>query len=199
MEEDIKIPNVPLMPPSAVERLERALKVSSCYMEYGSGGSTHLASYLGVPAVISIESDAEWLRALENNLKPTPKSRHILLHADIGPTVAWGHPADSSGWRNWHEYPLAGWKACRTHFLSPDLILIDGRFRKACFYASLIFGKPGTVVLFDDYGDRVGYHGVEIFCRPTAMHDRMAEFIIPSFVDKELLWLALLGAVSDPG
>ena len=47
---------------------------------------------------------------------------------------------------------------------TPDLILIDGRFRVLCFLTSLKFSPKGTKILFDDYRDRQFYHIVEEFC-----------------------------------
>lgn len=102
----ITIPDKPVMPPSAVERLERALAQSACYLEFGSGGSTAMANRLGVPVSISVESDKAWLETLSAGLIITPNVRRFFLHADIGPTREWGHPVNESKWRRWHEYPL---------------------------------------------------------------------------------------------
>jgi len=197
MPESINIPDKPIMPAAAVARLERALAQSECYLEYGSGGSTSMANRLGVPVSISVESDKAWLETLKAGLILTPSVRRIFLHADIGPTREWGHPVDESKWRAWHEYPLGAWRACRAESLDPDVVLIDGRFRKACFYATLIFGRPGATILFDDYDNRPFYRDVEDFVRPSAMYDRLAEFTVPDIADKNSLWLAFADAVTD--
>lgn len=76
-------------------------------------------------------------------------------------------------------------------------MLIDGRFRKACFYAALIFGRPGATVLFDDYQNRQHYREVEYYVRPSAMYDRLAEFVVPEIVDKTALWMSFTEAVTD--
>ena len=187
----------PHMPPAAVARLEKAFATATCYLEYGSGGSTVLANELQVPTTVSVESDKEWLQKLKSQISSTPEKERVFIHADIGPTGAWGNPVDDTHWRAWHHYPLAGWKECGSRALSPDLVLIDGRFRAACFYATLIFARTGSIILFDDYGDRPFYHEVERSVRPSAMHDRMAEFVVPSIEDKTPLWLAFADAVPD--
>jgi len=197
MSEPINIPDKPIMPAAAVARLERALAQSECYLEYGSGGSTSMANRLGVPVSISVESDKAWLETLKAGLILTPSVRRIFLHADIGPTREWGHPVDESKWRTWHEYPLGAWRTCLAESLDPDVVLIDGRFRKACFYATLIFGRPGATILFDDYENRPFYQEVEKFVRPSLMYDRLAEFTVPEIADKNTLWLAFADAVTD--
>lgn len=187
----------PHMPEQAVTRLEQALRSASCYLEHGSGGSTVLADTIGTPTTISVESDKEWLGRLQKQIVSGPEKLRVFLHADIGPTGEWGHPVDEGRWRQWHRYPLMGWTECAARGLSPDLILIDGRFRVACFYAALIFGQPGAVILFDDYADRPFYHEVERLVRPAHMHDRMAEFVIPEGLDNTSIWLAFTDAVTD--
>lgn len=194
---EFKIPSVPAMPHDAVARLEQGLRSSRSYLEYGSGGSTALALRSGIQALICVESDQAWLAQLKASLPPADQVQCHFIHADIGPTKEWGHPVDHSRWPQFHTYPLAGWLTAKAEGLEPDLVLIDGRFRRACFYSALIFAAPGTVVLFDDYSDRRFYHSVERLCRPVAMHDRMAEFIIPADVDKTSAWLAFTQAVTE--
>lgn len=193
----VSLPSAPRMPEPAVARLRQLLEKSSCYLEYGAGGSTVLANALGVPVSISVESDSAWLDVLRREMAVTPPAERVFLHADIGPTGEWGHPVNEDMWRSWHNYPLMGWKECAAHFLSPDLVLIDGRFRMACFYAAMIFARPGTIILFDDYADRPFYHGLERHLRPAALHDRMAEFEVPDRVSTDLLWLAFVDAITD--
>jgi hypothetical protein len=38
--------------------------------------------------------------------------------------------------------------------VKPDLVLINSRFRLACFMHSLLAADPGTPLLFDDYTNR---------------------------------------------
>lgn len=184
------------MPPLARERLRAALQGSECYLEYGSGGSTLLASEIGVARIVSVESDPDWLEAVARAGEGGPGER-ILLHADIGPTGEWGHPTSDAEWRRWRRYPLIGWEVCQSRNLAPDVVLIDGRFRVACLYAALLFARPGTCILFDDYLNRPRYHGVETILRPQAMHDRLAEFVRPQTLDRDTVWLALMEAVAD--
>ncbi len=192
------IPRAPHMPEAAVARLRSLLDGCRGYLEYGSGGSTVMAGELGAPFTVSVESDGDWLAALRPALDGAAGER-ILVHADIGPTGEWGHPVSEQHWRRWHAYPLLGWETCRVRGLVPDLVLIDGRFRRACFYASLLFAWPGTRILFDDYADRPTYHSVEDFLKPVALHDRMAEFVTPTSIDRDAVWRALIEATTDKG
>jgi hypothetical protein len=145
-------------------------------LEYGSGGSTVLASRMNNKKVFSVESDLNWAKSLRSALSirfPECKSTHVH-HVDIGATKAWGYPVDDSQWKNYHNYALDIWD--QSFFEHPDLILIDGRFRLGCFAAALLKVKKPTTVLFDDYFDRPEYHAAEKYCAVSEKAGRMAEF-----------------------
>lgn len=144
-------------------------------LEYGSGGSTVLASEMPGKTVFSVESDRRWTRMMQAYFDKAGTASPVhLRHVSIGKTGKWGRPVDHAGFRHYHEYPLAIWDA--PEFTAPDCVLIDGRFREACFYAVMMRCTKKTVVLFDDYGDRPRYHAVERFAKPVEMRGRMAKF-----------------------
>ncbi len=60
----------------------------------------------------------------------------------------------------------------------PELILIDGRFRVACFLYSLLKAFPGSKIIFDDYRNRPHYQVVEEFIKPTELYGNQALFIV---------------------
>src|SRR5690606_11143736 len=114
--------------------------------------------------VTSIESDWKVLRAVKHaTAARNADDRISLLFADIGPTGDNSFPVDDENFRHWHRYPVEPWHHCASRGQRPDLVLIDGRFRRACFLSSRIFAAPGTQILFDDFADRAHYHGVERF------------------------------------
>ena len=78
--------------------------------------------------------------------------------------------------------PMAGrcFEAPFSEGFSPDVVLIDGRFRVACFLYALIHTKPGTVIIFDDYADRPEYHVVEEVISPVEVDQRQAKFVRPN-------------------
>jgi hypothetical protein len=172
------IPRKPHMELEGLELLTSRLSESSCFMEYGAGGSTVLAGELGVSTVYSVESDRGFLDAVKGAVAETASGPTLIDHyVDIGPTAEWGNPKDSSKAANWPLYASSIW--CRIlegGSAQPDLVLIDGRFRVACFLATLHFSKPGTTILFDDYHDRPNYHVVEKYLKPINRAGRMAEF-----------------------
>jgi len=194
------IPSTPHMPVQGIARVEQLMAQSKCYLEYGTGGTTMTANRLGVAQIIAVESDWLWMQSLRAALaeEANPGSSTHLLHIDIGPTGDWGFPRTDTGWKQYRDYSLTPWEYCREHQLAPDLVLIDGRFRSACFLVSCLMAAPGTRILFDDYGDRPYYHFVERFLKPVAHHDRVAEFVVHDQLAPEPMWLALTQAVSDP-
>lgn len=178
------------MPSAEAEALTAAYHAANVILEYGSGGSTVVAAELADKVIFSVESDAEWLEGMKRwfALHPPVGTVH-LHHGDIGPTKAWGHPRDAASFRKWPGYAISVWDLA--DFLHPDLVLIDGRFRVACFLTCLLRSTRSMTVLWDDYSDRPQYHAVETLVKPVAMIGRMARFEIspmPLPVD-QLAWV----------
>jgi hypothetical protein len=196
---DIDWPELTL-PEAEAFRLHEAYEAARVILEYGSGGSTVLASRLPGKLVFSVESDLNWALELQRKLDrahlPSPA---ILYHADIGPTGKWGRPVDESSWRKFHRYPTAIWS--EPFFRHPDVILIDGRFRPACFVTACLRISQPVILLFDDYVDRPSYHVVERLAKPVRLIGRMAEFrvepqIWPFWVQDLLLELCTAATFS---
>lgn len=168
----IEIPANPHMPPEAVEKLTELLKGSSCFLEYGAGGSSRLAARLGVRDIYSVESDKAFLEAVSTALdEDNSAATFHPVFADIGPTKEWGNPVDNSGVRRWPDYALGVWDQLRTHQMMPDLILVDGRFRLACTLASLLHAPAGTTIMIDDYVKRERHY--QAFTR----HAKIKQFV----------------------
>jgi hypothetical protein len=60
--------------------------------------------------------------------------------------------------------------------VTPDVVLIDGRFRVSCFLTSILRAQPGTAIIFDDYVSREFYHVVERLISPSYHDGRQAIF-----------------------
>lgn len=163
------------LPPAEAAHLTEHYKAARIILEYGSGGSTVLGARLPGKLVFSVESDRDWAIDLQEKIdRANLASPAIVYPVDIGPTGAWGRPVDESSWRQFHRYPTAIWS--EPFFRHPDLILIDGRFRPACFVNACLRIKQPVTVLFDDYVNRKAYHVVERLVKPVARIGRMAEF-----------------------
>jgi hypothetical protein len=167
---------------------------ASTILEYGSGGSTVLATSLG-KRVISVESDVDWAARLAEELLRVGYPS-VLHHVDIGPTKDWGRPRDTSGTARYHRYALSVWD--RPDLGEPDLVLIDGRFRAACLAAVMLRAKRPTTVLFDDYVPRRYYHAVERLARKEETIGRMARFTVtPGPIPPDML-TEVFGWFTDP-
>lgn len=175
------------MPEAESALLLEAYSAARVILEYGSGGSTHIAAQMTGKYVLSVESDRAWARNLRSEITAAgPKSSVVVYHVDIGPTGSWGRPVDDSGWNRYHRYPNAIWE--EPFFRHPDVVLVDGRFRPACLLTTMLQITRPVRVLFDDYLERPAYHVVERFQRPHRMAGRMAEFLIePGMIAKDQL------------
>lgn len=165
------------MPAAEAAFLRAGYNAASVILEYGSGGSTAMAADMAGKTIWSVESDKRWMLGLQEWFsRNKPAASLHLRYANIGPTAKWGFPKDDSKWTRYHRYPLDVWSD--DGFQAPDTVLIDGRFRVACFLA-VLFMTPGPVtVYFDDYLDRPQYHVVERFGAPAEIVGRMARFAV---------------------
>jgi hypothetical protein len=176
--------DAPSLPEAVIHVLKKALRDANCYLEFGAGGSTLLAIRLGVAEVISVESDADFLRTVVHAAdRLNAQTRLHAVHVDIGRTGAWGRPVNKKRVAHWPRYPQAGFVRAAELGLEPDFVLIDGRFRVACFLATLICARPDTAVLFDDYATRDKYQVVETFVKPERIIDRVGLFRVPADID----------------
>jgi len=174
-ENDVFLPQITL-PPQEAQLMKEHYQSAQTILEYGSGGSTiYAASLPHKPKIFSIESDQNWAAKLQSSLTSTyPEADIHLRHIDIGKTKAWGHPADHKSYLKYPDYPFSIYDD--PDFESPDVILIDGRFRQACFYAALFKSSKPITILWDDYANRKEYHSIERYFEPVEIIGRMAKF-----------------------
>jgi len=140
---------VPKMSEKDIIEFSYFMKKENIYFEFGSGGSTNLASYYKLKAY-SVESDVKW----HNKLKANGIIANYIT-IDLNSDNL-GFPGNGTSIKDWKQYIQAYKKE-----YNADIILIDGRFRVAC--ALDIFSKirNDTVVLFHDYNSRKEYHIIE--------------------------------------
>jgi hypothetical protein len=166
-----------LMDKLSIAPFEMKLKKAKVYLEFGSGGSTLRACELAVPEIHTVETSKDFIDEIVKNCKSIDYNGKLHTHfVDIGPTKAWGYPVSSDSSIRWSNYCIAPWKALKALGSSPDLILVDGRFRVAAFLYSLTMARKGTTIFVDDYKNRSHYHVVEDIIQPIRFHGRMAEF-----------------------
>ena len=154
-------------------------------LEYGSGGSTRIASQMPGKLIFTVESDLQWALDLEKEIQASdPVSRVIFYPVDIGEVGPWGRPLSEKEWRKFHRYPLAIWD--EPFFRHPDVVLIDGRMRVACLATLLLRIERPVTVLFDDYRVRSLYHEIERVVQPKQLIGTLAHFELePDMVRKE--------------
>jgi hypothetical protein len=178
------------MPEQEAAALRAAYASADVILEYGSGGSTVMASEMPGKSITSVESDGDWAAMMQRWFEENPPVSSVAIHhVNIGPTKAWGMPKGNAAFQRWPDYPLNVWGL--PGFRHPDVVLIDGRFRPACLLATALHISHPVTAFVDDYTPRAAYHKVEAVLKPVALHGRMAEFRVePMQVQADrLLWL----------
>jgi len=170
---------IPHMDEAGFQMWSTTLHHADSYLEYGAGKSTIFASkHLNVGKIISVDSDMQWLARILSTTSGEGASKNVsLLHANIGKIGEWGVPLNRDSSKSFHEYITLPWQFAAQENISPTVVLVDGRFRVACFLYSLIASTHGATLLFDDYNDRPEYHLVERHCEITERAGRMARFV----------------------
>lgn len=148
------------------------------YGEYGVGYSTLSIRELSNSIVVAAETNKEYL--LKWKTKLSLRENDDLIHINIGEIEGWGYPKDYSMKDSFIHYFESIWKSNE----KPDFVLIDGRFRVACFLTSLLLSDPGTKILFDDY-NRAYYHVIEDIIEPIDKTETQALFVRPEKIDAD--------------
>ncbi len=125
------------------------MKPGNVYFEFGSGGSTNVASYYEVKTY-SVESDVRWHNKLKQN---KIKANYITIDLKV---KSLGYPGKETNINDWKKYI----QAYKSEYMA-DIIMIDGRFRVACALDIFSKIKNDTIVLVHDYTKRKGYHIIE--------------------------------------
>jgi hypothetical protein len=168
-------PTGPQLDDETVAWLANELSGTNLFVEFGCGGSTLMADQLAVPT-LSVESDPYYAAAVRGVLSH-PESTKILA-LDMGITREWGMPMFFSK-RKGLRYAKAPFEHLGTR--SPELILVDGRYRVACALASAAHaaraGEPSKM-LVDDYAGRPAYHILERYLGSPERIGRAALFVV---------------------
>lgn len=185
------------LPDLEAAHVRAAFEAADVILEYGSGGSTVMASEMLGKTITSIETDKDWTEMLLAWFAQNPgQSQANVIWADIGKTRVWGRPVNKDHIDEYAKYSLEYWMLEGAPH--PDVVFVDGRFRAACVLATAFNCKRKTRVLVDDYIRRSSYHAVEKFVGAPRLIGRMAEFkITPTPIPAEHL-LEIITLMQDP-
>ena len=140
------------------------MKPNLTYFEFGSGGSTNIASYYKLK-VYSVESDVLWHNKLKNsNINAT------YITVDLK-TKKLGYPGNNTSIEDWKRY----FQAYDSKY-NADIILIDGRFRVVCGLDIFPKIRNDTLVLIHDYSHIEKYHILEKYYIKVKKWDSLSAF-----------------------
>ena len=155
------------------------LKNCNIYFEYGVGESTTWVLDNTSSRIISVDTDKKWIDKVDISKN---KKRIDINWINLGEIENWGRPKAYKYRKHFIDYISNVW----TFNLKADVILIDGRFRVACFLYSLINAKEGSIIIFDDYMNRPHYHVVEEILEVYENCGRQVVFKVPQVFNRQL-------------
>lgn len=158
------------------------------YGEYGCGGSTVWMLRETAAQVVSVDLSRSRLDRVQSEAGAAAE-RAKLIEVGLQLTLDGNGLIPDQQRHQVGDYLAAPWKF---RLEQPDLVMIDGQFRVACFLYTLLQAAAGTRVLIDDYRDRPQYHVVEEVCPVAEWSGRMALFVVPENVDRPRLEEALV-------
>jgi len=180
------------MDPEERELFYKMVNQSSYYLEFGAGGSTAVvASSPNIKKAYSVESDPQWVSLLKKEdvvSRAIADGRLELMWADTGAVGDWSYPKDNSSMSKWPNYsapPL-------DDDFPFDTVLVDGRFRVACFLKTLRRIAPERrkeiVLMVHDYTIRKDkYRAMEDFADIAEQTHTLTVFKKKADVDSEKL------------
>ncbi|MFN6208211.1 MAG: hypothetical protein ACK49R_17420 [Planctomycetota bacterium] len=135
--------------------------------------------------VVVVESDAERLQQFAHCLE-TPEfnemaGRARLVSSDLRGFGSWRELMTPEDRQQVGDYLAAPWKF---RLGQPDLLLINGRFRVACFLYALLQAEPGTRLLVRGYRQQDKYHVAEEFCPVAEACGDDVLFLVPEEIDR---------------
>ncbi len=151
------------------------MRNAQCYAEYGCGESTVWVAHNTNCRILSVDTSSVWVSLVQESCTNVSALKVRLQFVDLGPLGRWGRPRNYTSWKNFQNYTDWIWN----QNISPDVVMIDGRFRVCCFLTSLLNAQEGTRIIFDDYANRSHYHFIESFIRPDKVSQRQALFTVP--------------------
>ncbi|WP_323846721.1 tetratricopeptide repeat protein [Microbulbifer magnicolonia] len=180
----IDVPDAPFMSQPERELFRKSLQGARRYFEFGSGGSTVWAVEQGL-TVYGVESDKEWVNALQRRLGDTCQVKAV----DIGPIGEWGYPLSLASQHKFSAYS----RAIHEHDTGFDLILVDGRFRVACTLSAiehiLTRNRDSEMarIFIHDFWNRPQYHSVLEFLHAEESIESAGVFRIKPDIDMQKL------------
>ncbi|WP_428377382.1 hypothetical protein [Lichenicoccus sp.] len=188
----------PRMSTAEIALFEGLLRCSQDYVEFGSGGSTCLASGLVGRSILSVDSAEFWLQQVREacaaagapaaggpaaggpaaggpaaGVTVVPE----LVGVDIGAVGNWGYPVDPTTHARWSAYHSDIWANPRA--ARADLYLVDGRFRIACAMQVLRRCRPDALLLVHDFASRAHYHPIREVAQEIATVEDLSLFRCP--------------------
>ena len=159
-----------------IDAINLLAQSSDCVVEYGSGESTVLLAEKGC-TVISVETSWNYyLRITERLEGPIVEGRVHCVYANVGTVDQWGSPIDTSPRAAFLRYPLQPWVQIERRELNPRLVVLDGRFRLACFVTSFFRAPLGALILINDFYSRNDYQLINHFAQESQRVGDLAVF-----------------------
>ena len=162
------------------ELFKSYIKDADLYFEYGVGKSTEWVLANTKSKIIAVDSDLKWINSIKNI--EDYNARLKTTWVDLGELTKWGRPISYIHRDNFINYINAVWQFDK----KADMVLIDGRFRVACFLYSLLHAHNNTVIFFDDYINRSWYHVIEEIIPLHNSCGRQGIFIVPNVFNEAL-------------
>jgi len=159
------------------------IKKCKIYGEYGVGKTTNWVLRNTNCKIVCVDSSSHWINLVKGKICDSDIKRVKFKWYDLGEIGEWGNPLSYHKHQNITKYIDSIW----TENIKPDLVLIDGRFRIACFLKCLLGSEKNTKIIFDDYINRKIYHVVEQIIKPSEIYKRQALFVKTENLDIKLI------------
>lgn len=170
----------------AASAISKHLSTKKVLMQYGCNNTILQAMESpSINSVIAVESNKSISDKFYESVND--KDKLHLMYANIGEVDAAGRPLDDSKFQSFHQYMVLPWALADKYNVMPDVIVIDGPFKVACFLYSLVCAEEGATILFNDFFANEAYAVARDYALLEERHGDMAEFTVQKkFIMSEL-------------
>jgi hypothetical protein len=161
--------------------LRSFLSVTGHYLEFGAGASTVMALDC-CKAITAVDSSPKWIRHVQRVADSHASCDFQGIHADLGRVKLWGYPVSHN-----QDSGRIYSSAANSFVPNADFVLIDGRFRVACFAKLAQLGFRGPVAIHD-YSNRPWYHTIDRLGRRIAQAETLSVFVPQNNEEAASIW-----------
>jgi len=146
-------------------------------LQYGCASSEIVCNESHVKTVLAVDANKAVCDEIYTLIDV--KEKLHLMYADIGSLDESGkQPISVEHFKLYHQYMIFPWALADKYASMPDLVIIDGHFKVASFFYSLICAPENTKIIFNNFFDHPDHELIRNYSPLESRHGNAAVFLV---------------------